>query len=219
MRRAVIRPVQRAEQRCAAPPAAARGPGPFTAQKAVPGEYLYFSTKRNPLQRPVKAEMLKKILLPLFPKAYLENYKHCLFPTAAAFRVKNLRHPIRDPCFFFGKSLAPGKTCISLIFKQSQSRGEKEYASSEGIFVRAAFRRRGELAPRARRGRRAVHAWAASERSAGDEEQCMIGTFPSARRGTKSSACLSRFRAISRGRWGGLRRGRGGRRRRGRGAV
>lgn len=123
--------------------------------------------------------MLKSTLYPFFPKAYLKKYKHCLFPAAAAFRVKNLRHPIRDPCFFFGKSLAPGKTCISLIFKQSQSRGEKGYASSEGIFVRAAFRRRGKLAPRARRGRRAVYAWAASARSVGNEERCMPGLLPS----------------------------------------
>lgn len=53
---------------------------------------------------------------PAFPKAYLENYKHCLFPTAAAFRVKNPRHPIRNPCFFFGKSLAPGKILHILNF-------------------------------------------------------------------------------------------------------
>ena len=168
MRRAVIRPVQRAEQRCAAPPAAARGPGPFTAQKAVPGEYLYFSTKRNPLQRPVKAEMLKRTLFPLFPKAYLENYKHCLFPTAAAFRVKNPRASDKGSALFPWKASCSGKNPTCSLFLNKPKAAEKRNTQAAGDF------RSGSL-PAAR--------GACPARSVGDEERCMPGLLPSAQPG------------------------------------
>ena len=70
------------------------------------------------------------------------------------------------------------------VFKQAQSRGEKEYASSGGFSFGQPSGGVGSL-PRA---------------LGGDEERCMLEPLPSAQRRTKSSACLGCFRALGGGR-------------------